>query len=195
MIKELLKKLRLAEGSLSTILGALVVLVVGILLFNYFRGRPAVKLLPSLKEEAPTQQEVVKTEPTPAVSLPAAHKVEKGEHLWKIALNYYGSGYNWVDIVKENRLKNPNRLLVGQELKIPAVAVRTEKVLLPKTGQGEAVLEPISGGSYTVMQGDNLWQIAVRAYQDGFKWPEVAKANELVNPNLIHPGNVLELPR
>jgi nucleoid-associated protein YgaU len=40
-----------------------------------------------------------------------------------------------------------------------------------------------------------LWTIAVRAYGDGYKWTEIAKANKLVNPNLIHPGNVFVLPR
>jgi nucleoid-associated protein YgaU len=45
------------------------------------------------------------------------------------------------------------------------------------------------------VKGDSLWKIAVRAYGDGYKWVSIAKANKLVNPNLIHSGNVLTLPR
>lgn len=46
-----------------------------------------------------------------------------------------------------------------------------------------------------MVKGDHLWGIAVRAYGDGYKWVEIARENNLVNPNLIHPGNVLSLPR
>jgi nucleoid-associated protein YgaU len=53
----------------------------------------------------------------------------------------------------------------------------------------------ISGNTYTVVRGDNLWNIAVRAYGDGFRWVEIAKANKLVNPHLIHAGNKFTLPR
>ncbi len=63
---------------------------------------------------------------------------------------------------------------------------------------GEAVTakgEAISGDRYTVVKGDNLWDISVRAYGNGFRWTEIAKANNLVNPRVIHSGNVLILPR
>lgn len=56
-------------------------------------------------------------------------------------------------------------------------------------------MSSISGSSYTVHTGDNLWNIAERAYGDGFKWTEIATANNLSNPNIIHSGNVITLPR
>jgi nucleoid-associated protein YgaU len=191
-MKDFLKKLKLAEGTISMLLGAAVVIVVGVLLFNFFRGKPTI---PTVKEEVTTKETVPPSTPTPPASLPATYKVEKGDHLWKIAIKFYGSGYNWVDIVKENQLKNPDVIRNGQELRIPEVAVRTATITLPKTGKGETAGEAITGGNYAVVRGDNLWKISVRAYQDGFKWTEIAKVNKLVNPNLIHPGNILELPR
>lgn len=63
------------------------------------------------------------------------------------------------------------------------------------TDESEASNNEITGDSYTVVRGDNLWTICERAYGDGTKWVEVAKANELVNPDLIHAGNVFVLPR
>jgi len=60
------------------------------------------------------------------------------------------------------------------------------------SAQGE---EPISGATYEVVRGDNLWKIAVRAYGDGYRWVEIARENKLTNPNLIHTGNILILPR
>jgi nucleoid-associated protein YgaU len=57
------------------------------------------------------------------------------------------------------------------------------------------VMTAIEGNSYTVMHGDNLWNISVRAYGNGFRWGEIATANSLSNPRIIHVGNVLQIPR
>ncbi len=48
--------------------------------------------------------------------------------------------------------------------------------------------------SYTVVKGDCLWNIAKRYYNDGSKYPVIAKANSIANPNLIYPGQVLTIP-
>jgi nucleoid-associated protein YgaU len=117
------------------------------------------------------------------------HVVEQGENLWTISEKYFNSGYNWVDIAKENELENPNLIAVGQELSIPSVQA---KIVTKSTEENEG---SISGATYTVETGDNLWKIAVRAYGDGYKWSEIAKENDLYNPSLIHSGNNLTLPR
>lgn len=158
------------------ILGALVVVVVGILIVNYFKDRKS-STLPS----ALTTQNLTKE-----------HTVAKGETLWSIAEDSFGSGYNWVDIKKANNLKT-DTIEVGQTLSIPDVAAKMPTAT--KVSQAPVSSETISGDSYTVTKGDCLWTIAVRAYGDGFKWTEIAKVNKLVNPNIIHAGNVLTLPR
>lgn len=191
-IKEFLKKLRLSEQTISMALGALVIVVVGILIFNYFRGvgKPGV---PTEQPVQPGEVKLIEEEgKLVPEGLPTTHKVEKGEHLWAIAEKYFGSGYNWVDIAQENKLQNPNRLLVDQELIIPKAEVKqpvSTKIATSQFG------ESITGTSYTVVKGDHLWGIAVRAYGDGYKWVEIAQVNNLENPNLIHPGNILTLPR
>lgn len=45
-----------------------------------------------------------------------------------------------------------------------------------------------------VIKNDSLWKIAVREYGDGFKWTEIAKANNLKNPGLLEVGQKLVLP-
>jgi len=40
-----------------------------------------------------------------------------------------------------------------------------------------------------------LWKIAEREYGDGFKWVEIAKLNNLKNPDLIEKGQILKLPQ
>jgi nucleoid-associated protein YgaU len=53
------------------------------------------------------------------------------------------------------------------------------------------------GRTYTVVAGDSLSKIAKREYGDASKWPAIYEANrdQIKNPDLIHPGQVLTLPR
>jgi nucleoid-associated protein YgaU len=189
-LKNLLKKLKLNESTISMILGALVIVVVGALIFNYFKGVSQEEKAEVAPEEG---IELVKEEGklVPA-GLPRVHQVSQGEYLWKIAEKYYGSGYNWVDIAQENKLANANFLAVNQELTIPKVEVRKPTV---KLAEAPTNSQAITGSNYTVVRGDNLWEIALRAYGDGYRWVEIARANQLINPNIIHAGNVFTLPR
>jgi nucleoid-associated protein YgaU len=190
-LKAILKSIKINESSISMVLGALVIIIVSVLVVNYFkdRGRSTLPFLSTEKEEITTTFQAKN------------YIVVRGENLWAIAEKQYGSGYNWVDIATENKIKNPDMIKAGQVLVLPSVEVRkpvvTEKADTVKTNvvAQNKVLEPISGGTYSVVRGDNLWTIAVRAYGDGFKWTQIAKENKLVHPNLIHAGNLLVLPR
>lgn len=158
------------------VLGALVVVIVGIMVVNYFKGKGG-ETIPAIT----TQTEVGGT-----------HKVVAGETLWSIAEVTYGSGYNWVDIKSANNLTS-DMIEIGQELSVPNAATKqptsTTKVATPEFSQ------TIAGDTYAVVKGDSLWNIAVRAYGDGYRWVEIASENNLANPNLIHAGNMLTLPR
>lgn len=46
-----------------------------------------------------------------------------------------------------------------------------------------------------VVKNDSLWKIAEREYGDGFKWVEIAKFNNINNPDLIESGQILKLPQ
>ncbi len=50
-----------------------------------------------------------------------AHRVEKGDTLYRLARQYYGDQTRWKDIYQANRstLPSPHRLRVGQELTLP----------------------------------------------------------------------------
>ena len=67
--------------------------------------------------------------------------------------------------------------------------VQEEPVAMVPVGQ------KVAGSSYVIAEGDTLWDIAVRAYGDGYRWGEIATANSIVNPNLIYTGNSLNIPR
>jgi len=182
-IKKFLKALKLNENRISMILGAIVIVVTVSLVVNYFKDRSSKgRLLENAGET--TQTGFAKT-----------HTVTKGENLWKIAEIEIGSGYNWTDIAKENKLTNPGLIYEGQKLDIPSVEPTIVGSLQAKPAAIESSAVSITGATYEVVKGDNLWNIAIRAYGDGYKWSEIARENRLVNPSLIHPGNILALPR
>jgi nucleoid-associated protein YgaU len=209
LLKTLLKLFKLNESSISMALGAVVILIVGLLVVNYFRGLDTGTTLPP-----------VDTEDLLSTDLPTTHTVEVGEDLWKISETYYESGYNWVDIAEENSLSAPYTIEVGQELTIPDIEPRlvkdeseeelTDEMIetdisedlevsdvdkLTDTKPETTISDSISESTYTVVKGDTLWGIALRAYGDGYRWVDIARENKLVNPDLIHQGNVFVLPR
>lgn len=171
------------ESYTSLILGILVVVVVGILVVSLGRSVKLQDLLSPKKDtmSQKTQEDGQKT-----------HTVVVGDHLWGISEKMYKSGYNWVDIAKENNLTNPNVLTVGSKLRIPNVKPKESTVTQAPQTQ---ISEKITGSSYTVKEGDFLWDIAVRAYGDGYRWVDIARSNNLDNPDRIYIGNVLKLPR
>lgn len=171
------------ESYTSLILGILVVVVVGILVVSLGRNVKLQDLLSPKKDtmSQKTQEDGQKT-----------YTVVAGDHLWGISEKMYKSGYNWVDIAKENKLTNPDVLAVGQKLRIPNV--KPKKVTVAQAPQSQTS-EKITSSSYTVKEGDFLWDIAVRAYGDGYRWVDIAKVNKLANPDVILAGNTLQLPR
>ena len=176
-----LSQIKWGESYTSLFLGAVVVVIALILVFSFIRARNAMN-----------QQTDSTSTQTQESSLPSSYTVKQGDDLWSISNKIYGSGYNWVDLANANKLKNPNILYVGTNLTVPNVKPKfvnnNNQTIQPKE-------TTIKGSSYIVVKGDYLWDIAIRAYGDGYKWVEIAKANKLVNPNIIHSGNVLVLPR
>jgi len=183
-LKNFLKKVKLSERTISAVLGVLVVGVAGVLLFNFFQSRGGVE-----DHKVDLLDQEIESEEAKTVVLPVTYRVVQGDNLWRIAEDYYGSGYNWVDIAQENSLRDPDFLLVDQELLIPDAPVRWPEEKLVAGG------EP--GSTYTVQKGDSLWKIAVAVYDDGYRWTEIYQANEAeigANPDLVEIGTVLTLP-
>ena len=116
------------------------------------------------------------------------YTVQAGDTLWAIARKYNCS---ITEIVAANsdRIKNPNRIHAGWQLKIPQSGA-------PITGgTPDAVLpENKKSGIYIVRQGDTLWAIARKC---GCSVAEIVSLNrELIrNPALIYSGWELKVPQ
>ncbi|MBU1327261.1 LysM peptidoglycan-binding domain-containing protein [Patescibacteria group bacterium] len=178
MWKSLKLRINSIDSFISMILGLAVVLVIGMLVFNYVNSR---------KQTASQKTAVEKQEETTA-SLPTNHVTLAGETLWSISEKYYKTGYNWPDIQKANALVNPDYIEVDQALIIPDVTP-----IMPQ-GQTSSAMTHLGNVQYTAKVGDTLWDIAGTQYGDNYRWTAIAETNNLANPDLIHAGNVLTLP-
>lgn len=216
-MKEYLKTLKMNESRISAIVGGLIITVIAIMVFNYFRNaNPGVTTPNSIStESSPSTQET--------------YTVQAGDSLWTIAKEKLGDGMRWSEIRDINKIENSNQLAAGQELLLPTgdtseviaatvapaastiaqATIKPEPTIsatpttiaspapetIAEAPQESIVAERIPGTSYTVVKGDSLWSIAERAYGDGSRWMEIAEVNKLDNPQVIHTGNIFVLPR
>lgn len=74
--------------------------------------------------------------------------------------------------------------------------VRTAIDAAAQPAPAEAPAEAPAPQTYTVEEGDSLWAIAERFYGDGNQWGRIAEANteQVPDPNVIQPGQVLVIP-
>ena len=211
-------ELKSNQSKLSLVLGALIVLVVGILIFNYFnKGKP--DLGPAQQTETTEQLDVAVGE------LPGKYTVKEGDTLYLIAEKYYKDGFRFEEIAKANNLVDVNTIEVGQVLEIPKLTdtvamVSPEPSPTPQSamspspspqtptvaqnsqadlgmGGGDTTIwgSKIEGKTYTVVEGDWLSTISARAYGDIYAYNKLAEASNIPDPDYIVPGQVITIPR
>lgn len=210
------------QSYLNLILGALIVIVLGVLIFNYFNKPGDEGEISQTAQQTTDEQGDVTKE-----SLPGNYTVKEGDTLFLIAQKYYDDGNLYTEIVKGNNLTTDS-ITTGQKLTIPGLDVSaspkaTEKPSAspeassapeasasvkasadpseaPAWGKGGAINqttwgESISKDTYTVVKGDWLSTISGRAYGDIMQYEKIAKANNISNPDIIEVGTVLKIPR
>jgi nucleoid-associated protein YgaU len=107
------------------------------------------------------------------------YTVLKNDSLWKIAKKpeIYSNPYLWPRIYLENRdkIKDPNVIYPKWVLNVPFGVDRNQHLVLP---------------------GQNLSKIAAIVYKDPTKWHRLYQANQnqILEPNLIFPAQVLDVP-
>lgn len=77
------------------------------------------------KKQTVMESKEIKVEITAAetkVQPESEYVVKSNDSLWKIAVNVYGDGYQWVKVYNENKTKigrNPNLLISGTKISLP----------------------------------------------------------------------------
>lgn len=96
------------------------------------------------------------------------YTVRRGDTLWALSRRF---GTTIPTLVELNHIQDPNLIYVNQILQIPGTA-------------------PIEK-TYTVQPGNTLWGISQRY---GVTVNQLVQLNNIPNPDLIYPGQVLRLP-
>jgi nucleoid-associated protein YgaU len=107
------------------------------------------------------------------------YKVRKGDNLWNISKksNIYADPYMWPRIYRANRdeINDPDVIYPKQNLAIPF---------------------GVGSNEHLVERGHTLFEIAAEVYNDASKWHKIYQANQqqIVEPHLIFPAQVLQIP-
>ncbi len=217
----LYKKFRISESYASLLLGFIVVVISAALLISFINGKrieentssastqvsteEIKKIMEETKNASASVTPTISPSPAPISSnveqvvkkdIPGQYVVASNDTLWDIAEKIYGSGLRWREIAQANNIQDQYELDVGTKLTIPTA--ESKGGIIGQKGKEQIVSKSnkIVGERYVIKHGDTLWDIAVRAYGDGFRWSDIAKANNLMhNPNLIHGDNPLVIPR
>lgn len=107
----------------------------------------------------------------PQVGAETIHIVQPGENLFRIGLKY---GVDAKTLAQYNGISDPDKIYVGQQIKIP---------------DGGAA--PEAGNVHIVRPGDTLSSIAA---QYGVSAQALMAANNLTNPDFIYVGQKLVIP-
>ncbi|MGH9055878.1 MAG: LysM peptidoglycan-binding domain-containing protein [Acidimicrobiales bacterium] len=134
-------------------------------------GTIAVFATPGVASAAPIAASATLAKGVPA-SAPAggSYTVVPGDTLSAIAARY---GTTFAALAQANNIANPNLIYPGQVLTLNGTHT-----------------DAAASSSYTVVPGDTLSAIAARY---GTTFAALAQANDIANPNLIYPGQVLTL--
>ncbi|MFQ6022746.1 MAG: LysM peptidoglycan-binding domain-containing protein [Acidiferrobacterales bacterium] len=115
------------------------------------------------------------------------YKVRRGDTLAGIAVRF---GVSVNELARFNGLHNRNRIRAGQVLRLPLPGVGTKTVLTSATTVRPHATSSPMNSLYTVQPGDTLSVIARRF---GVDEQDLASANELLDKNRIHAGQVLRV--
>lgn len=207
--------LRNNKNILNLVLGGLIILLLGVLVFNFANNKQG-DLGPA-QETANDKTQPAQNKPGEDVAqgnLPGPYTVKEGDTLYLVAEKYYGDGFLFNKIADANKLSDPNLIEVGQTITLPKLEQantnpnqsslnakeNTQNTNLVQGGTGGAENQTIWGeriteDTYTIQAGDWLSKISGRAYGDIYAFEKIAKANNLTDPNNIEIGTVIKIPR
>ena len=178
------------KRALSLALGGVVILVISIAVVSLLFQ----KITSQSEKISPEDEQKTKAKVT-SINKVRTYVVKEGDQLYLIAQKLYGSGLNMEDIMKTNKITNPDLLEVGQKLIIPDVKPRSPTVGIITESAAKTEKVTVKSDKYTVKEGDNLVKIALQTYGDSYAWKRIADANAITNSDQLEVGKILIIPR
>jgi len=181
MKKFLGRKIDWQESYTSLILGAIIVVILGLLVANFFSKRN------QLQQQIGTGEQTQMTQANASPSAGSDYTIAENDSLSKISEAAYGTQDYWMGIASINNIANPNIINTGDKLKLPL-----KEEIERKTAMTVQT-------TYNVSAGETYFTIAEKVYGDGSKWTILDKANgalRLPNGNpLVYAGSTITVPR
>lgn len=203
-IKNLINKIEFNENTINTIIGALVLVIVVGVIFNYYSNEQSDQTPePEITQTNQTDRDQIAHGMTSSAAT-SRYEVTANDSLWSIAQDAYGDGHYWVEIAHANNLSNPNLIETGMLLDLPRVEMVDSTFLAAditdEAHANQTVSESVAGAQtevHTVQPSDSLWNIAVQVYNDGYQWVQIWEANrdQITNPDILITGTELTIPR
>ena len=124
------------------------------------------------------------------------HVVQNGETLGEISAKYYGTSRKVKEIQRANGDVDPKRLQIGMALVIPPQERTLSAVRPVASAVKPAAAVSRSQRTYVVQNGDSLYRIAQRFYNDGTRYKDILRANRHVvrDADRLTPGTELVIP-
>ncbi len=125
------------------------------------------------------------------------YTVQPNDSLWTISQKVFGDGRYYNDIARANPGINPNRLQVGQQLKLPSRAALTSAETAGRSAAAADAAPIDTARQYRVQSGDSLHRIAQRLYGSSAMADELYQLNRQLigaDPAKLKVGMVLQLP-
>lgn len=179
MVRKKSKKWGWQQSWANLVIGAIVVVILGLLVANMITNKNNGTIDGGAKIDL-TQEGQEKNQSE-------EYKIQANDSLSAISEKFYGDQSFWPILARVNKIDNVNIIFTDSNLEIP----QKEKASEIKDQMGTT--------SYKVVQGDTLFSIAQKMYDDGSQWPLIARANNLGRlPNgnpLVFAESTIKIPR
>ena len=153
------------------------------------------EIIDVVEEEVPAVDAASDQLTDPAFNLPMTYVVKQGDWIYMIAREF---NVEPREVISANPGFDPNTVLPGQELLIPAPgvsdgempAVAMEAAMSPAVIVAPAAAQGVPD-TYVVEAGDTVFSIGLK---HNVAYADLAAANDISAPYLVYPGQVLAIP-
>ena len=139
-------------------------------------------MIPVLRKEIVEAEAAAKPVVTPTTKLYTTYEVKINDSWWKIAAKKLHDGNRMAELAKFNGRNTASILRIGEIIKIPCESQTPGDTSRKYT-------------TYTVKKNDSWSKIASTELGSAARMEELAKFNGKTTKTILHPGNVLKIPK